>query len=242
MHHYSHTALCKSLVKGLALTGFMVFILACSSVNAQRRNDAYLTYGGGSNGGGSGLWGIVFTAGYDVPVGNFATTFKAAPAFAIGVNRNYGDFTFNTTIGYISYKPKLDTFFYNGTDNTAGYIKYENLSSIQVYLGVAYNIAIADEAKFYFGVDLGTYYNHFAYDSNDGEGGIDEADTEDEVSYVAPKLGINFMVSDDISIGIEGKYNFQLSSSSGSGDAYDYGYATTVNKSFSGNFVLTYNF
>jgi hypothetical protein len=238
--YHNFNAICKKLTKTLALTCFTLLIY--SSAQAQHHSYSGLSYGGGSNGDGSN-WGISILGGYDVPTGDLATTFKSAPTFGVGVKHNLGDFTFNANIGFVSYKPKMDTIYFDPTDNTAGYIKYDNFSSIQIFVGAAYNIAIGDQAKFYLGLDLGSYYSHFAYFSTDGSG-IDNnsSDTYNESSYVAPKLGINFLMSDNLSLGIEGKYNFTFTSSSGSGDAYDYGYSTTTNKSYSGNLVLTYNF
>lgn len=237
--YHNFNAIRKKLTKTLALTCFTLLIY--SSAQAQHHNYSGLSYGGGSNGDGSN-WGISVLGGYDIPTGDLGTTFKAAPTFGVSVKHNLGDFTFNANIGFVSYKPKLDTFYNDPTDKTAGYIKYDNYSSLQFFVGGAYNVAIGDQAKFYFGLDLGSYYNYFSYVSNDGLYGYDAGNSTDEESYVAPKLGINFNVSDNISLGVEAKYNFLFASSSGSGDAYDYGYVTTVNKTFSGNLVLTYNF
>jgi hypothetical protein len=238
MHHTQLNMLRKIPFTALAI--IILVISINSSVQAQHHNYSGLTYGGGGNGGGTD-WGISISGGYDVPLGDMGATFKAAPTFAIGVKHNFGNFTFNVNIGLVSYKPKLDTSYVDPADHTAGYVKYDNFSSIEYYAGAAYNIAIADQAKFYFGLDIGSYYNYYSYVSYDGFG-YDSADTYDDESYIAPKLGINFLVSDNLSLGIEGKYNFLFSYSSGASDAYNYGYTTTVNKSYSGSVILTYNF
>ena len=253
MYHIFSTIVRIKSFKAVILTALVVLLY--TSVNAQMysatdapsRNNGGLTYGGssgGSNGSGGfgSTWAISLSGGYDVPTGDLGTTFKAAPTFSFSVLRNYGDFTFNTTIGYVSYKPKVDTFYYFGNDPTQGYIQYGNFSSLEIYAGVAYNVQVADNAKIYFGANIGTYYNFFSYTSNDGQGNIDSENTTESQSYIAPKLGVDFMVSDNLSLGVEAKYNFMLSSDSGTGDAYDSGYTTTVNKSFSGNVALTYHF
>ncbi len=231
--NHTFNILCKKITKTLVLTCFTILIY--TSVQAQHRY-----YSGYGYGGSQSNWGISILGGYDVPTGDLGTSFKAAPTFGIGVKHNYGNFTFNANIGYVNYKPKADTVYFDQSDKTS-YVKYGNLSSLQFYVGAAYNVAIGDQAKFYFGVDLGSYYNYFSFDSYDG---ISEnySDNYDEASYLAPKLGINFMLNDNLSLGVEAKYNFTFETSSGSGDAYDYGYSTTVNQSFSGNLVLTYNF
>jgi hypothetical protein len=235
----------QQLVKILSLTVLLALMLVCFSASAQKHNNQGLTYGGGRGGyndDGGESWGVALNAGYDVPSGNLGTIYKAAPTFGISVLHNLGNFTYNITIGYVSYKPKLDTFYNDEADHTAGYIKYGSFSSIEFFAGAAYNFAISDQAKFYLGLNIGSYYNHFAYDANDGIGDENVADNYSEQSYIAPKVGIQFPVSDYLNLGIEAKYNFLLSSSSGSGDAYDYGYSTTVYKSFSGNIQLIYNF
>lgn len=246
MYHNFHASLRQKAIK--SLLSIVILLLMCFAANAQRRSGSGLTYGGGGGyGGGAGSyggseWGISLNAGYDVPTSDLAASFKSAPTFGISLLHNIGSFTFNATIGYVSYKPKLDTFYYDETDHTAGYIHFNNFSSFEFYAGAAYNIPLGEQAKLYVGLNVGTYYTHFAYDSNDGAGYEDAADTYNEASYVAPKVGITFMLSDNISLGVEGKYNFQISSSSGSGDAFDLGYTTSVNQSYSGNVVLTYNF
>jgi hypothetical protein len=254
MYHIFSTIVRRKSFKAIILTALIVS--GYTSVNAQmysatdapKRSNGGLTYGGNSGGsGGSGggfgsTWAISLSGGYDVPTGDLGTTFKAAPTFSFSVLRNYGDFTFNTTIGYVSYKPKMDTVYFYGNDPTQGYVQYGNFSALEIYAGAAYNIQVSDNAKVYIGANIGTYYNFFSYTSNDGQGNISTSNTTEGQSYVAPKLGVDFMVSDNISIGLEAKYNFMLSSDSGTGDAYDSGYSTTVNKSFSGNVALTYHF
>jgi hypothetical protein len=254
MYHIFSVVVCKKHFKTIIFTALIVSLY--TSVNAQmysatdapKRNNQGLTFGdggGSSSGGGGGFestWAISLSGGYDVPTGNLGTTFKAAPTFSFSVLRNYGDFTFNTTIGYVSYKPKMDTFYFYGNDPTQGYVQYGNFSSLEIYAGAAYNVHVADNAKIYFGVNIGTYYNFFSYTSNDGAGDISTSNTTESQSYIAPKIGVDFMVSDNLSLGVEAKYNFMMSSDSGTGDAYDSGYSTTVNKSFSGNVALTYHF
>src|SRR5580658_6606772 len=130
MYHIFSTIVRIKSFKAILLTALVVS--AYTSVNAQmysatdapKRSNGGLTYGGNSGGsGGSGggfgsTWAISLSGGYDVPTGDLGTTFKAAPTFSFSVLRNYGDFTFNTTIGYVSYKPKMDTVYFYGTDPT----------------------------------------------------------------------------------------------------------------------------
>jgi hypothetical protein len=254
MSHILRTIVRIKSFKAVILTALVVLLY--TSVNAQMysatdapsRNKGGLTYGGSSGGsGGSGdkSWGLSLSAGYDVPTGDMSSTFKAAPTFSFGYLNNYNNFTFNATIGYVSYKPKFDTAYFVGNDPTQGYLQYGNFSSLEVYTGAAYNIPISDNAKFYFGFDLGTYVNFFNYSLNDGQGNTYNYNTTYEQDFIAPKLGVDFMVSDNLSIGLQAKYNFILSAPQNynlANDDYDSDYTPLAYKTFSGHVTLTYHF
>jgi len=240
-----YLSLNRQLVKGLLLSSLMVIIL-CFSANAQKHNNQGLTYGGGSNGGSySGYgsdWGITLNAGYDSPTGDLAQTYKGAPSFGLSLIHNIGDFTFSTSIEYVSYAPKQDSIALDPTDPSAGYGSFSHFSSIRVFAGAAYNIHINDAASLYFGVDLGSVFNTYTFDLNESSYGGDSGTASGSQSYIAPKIGVKFPISDNLDLGIEGRYNFMISSDSGSGDTFDAGYSSTVFKSYSGNLTLTYNF
>jgi len=255
MYHNFNAIACKKSIKATFLTALIVLLHTFvnaqmySAVDPPKRNNDGLTYGSGNNndGGNSSNWAVALSLGYDVPQGDLSTTFKAAPTYNFSVLNYYGDFTFNATIGYVTYKPKFDTVYYVGNDPTQGYFQYGNYSSLEIYTGAAYNISIADNAKFYFGLDVGSYINFFSFTSNDGEGNISKNSTTNGQQFVAPKIGVDFMVSDNLSVGLEAKYNFLLSGSSETeiGDDYDYSsysYSAVSYRTFSGHVTLTYHF
>lgn len=217
-----------------------------SATDAPRRSNGGLTYGGG-NGSGNGdrSWALSLTAGYDAPQGDMSSTFKAAPTFGFSYLNNYNNFTFNATFGYVSYKPKFDTAYFVGNDLTQGYVQYGSFNSVELYTGAAYNISISNNAKFYFGFDLGTYVNFFNYSTNDGEGDNYAYNTTYEQQFIAPKLGLDFMVSDNLSLGVQAKYNFILSAPQDynlADNYYESGYTAVSYKTFSGHVTLTYHF
>jgi hypothetical protein len=255
--------------KAVSLTKpFKVIILTCitvllyTSVNSQmysatdppKRNNDGLTYGdsnGGNGGGGDRTWGLSFSAGYDMPQGDMSQSFKAAPTFSLSYLNYYGDFTFNATIGYTSYKPKFDTVDFVDGDPTQGYLQYGSYNSFQLYAGAAYNVAISDNAKVYFGLDFGNYFNSFNYTLNDGQGNTSTYNTVYSQQFIAPKIGVDVMVSDNLSLGLEAKYNFifsgpqsaDLDYSDDDVDAYvSTSYTSLSYKTFSGHVTLTYHF
>jgi hypothetical protein len=108
---------------------------------------------------------------------------------------------------------------------------------MSLYLGGAYNLKLADNISAYVGLNFGAYYTHLQYQSADFilASNVDE---HLEDLYVAPKLGINYLIDDHFSIGIEGKYN----TFAPTGEKQDNPLVGTFYNSYSGTFFLTYNF
>jgi hypothetical protein len=261
MYHIFSAVCCKKSFKAVILTTLIILLYTpvnaqmYSATDAPKRSNGGLTYGGssgGSNGGNGGFgsnWALSLSAGYDVPQGDMSSTFKAAPTFSFSYLTNYNNFTFNATIGYVSYKPKFDTVYFVDGDPTQGYLQYGSYNSLEIYTGVAYNVSISDNAKVYFGFDLGNYFNLFKYTTNDGQGDISTFNTAYSQQFIAPKLGVDVMVSDNLSLGLEAKYNFILAGSNANDldfstdDAYATSTYTALSyKTFSGHITLTYHF
>jgi len=256
MYHIFSAVCCKKSLKTIILT--TLFISLYASVNAQmysatdppKRSNGGLTYGS-DNGSGNGdrSWALSLSAGYDVPQGDMSQSFKAAPTFSFSYLNNYNNFTFNATIGYVSYKPKFDTTYFVGNDPTQGYLQYGSFNSLEIYTGAAYNVPISNNAKLYFGLDIGNYFNFFNYTTNDGQGNTSTYSSAYSQQFIAPKLGVDVMVSDNLSLGLEAKYNFIFSGSEADNldfttdDAYvTSSYTALSYKTFSGHITLTYHF
>ncbi len=223
-----------------------------SATDPPKRNNQGLTYGdsnGGNGGNGDRSWALSLSAGYDLPQGDMSQSFKAAPTFSFSYLNYYNNFTFNASIGYVSYKAKVDTAYFVGNDPTQGYLQYGSYNSLETYVGAAYNVPIADNAKVYFGLDFGNYINFFNFSSNDGEGNTSTYNTTYSQQFIAPKLGVDVMVSDNLSLGLEAKYNFLFSGSQATDldftdeDIYvSSSYSALSYKTFSGHLTLTYHF
>jgi hypothetical protein len=106
-----------------------------------------------------------------------------------------------------------------------------------MYLGVAYNFELTEGVKAYGGVNFGAYFTHLVYHSVD-EFINDNTDLHEENVYLAPKIGLNYAVGDNVTIGIEGKYNTFIIA----GQKSDNARVGTINSSYAGNLILAYNF
>jgi hypothetical protein len=228
------------MVKAFALVCFM--ILTAISANAQQRQSDALTYGGGGNGGPDpNGWGLSVSGGYEGPTGPMRSYYGGAPALSVSLLKNWNGFTFNGTVGYASFKPKQDTAYIDVDGTQVGYVKYYNYNSLEFFVGGAYNIPVADVATLYVGLNVGAYSNSAKYDVNTVEGNT-SASVSGTTELVAPKIGLNFMIDNHFTFGIEGRYNFQFGSSKTSAETDGYGYSAQSIKTYTVSGVLSYFF
>lgn len=147
------------------------------------------------------------TTHYDLPVGNLGYTFKPAMAYGFNVIAFSDGWTGNCSIGYEVFKPKLNTFYYKADDTNIGKISYQDYSALSLYLGLAYNFHVTEKFWIFTGLNLGVYYTHYAYNLSDIYG-EDFNDFHEKNLYGAPKAGVTFVLSNNILVSLESKYNF----------------------------------
>jgi len=234
MHYISRLSACKFSLKALLAVFFVFLVFSGFRADAQLHKDPWANYGGGSSDSG---YGISLSAEYDAPAADLATTFKPAPALNLGVVRSFGDFTFNATLGYHVYSPKQAVFYYDDGAGGQGTIVYQNYPVYAFYVGAVYNLQLSDAVKLYAGLNWGLYYTHYAYDAED-QFSSNSIDLNEEELYVAPKIGLTYLLGGQISLGIEAKYNF-FTPEGNSDTSPDVG---TVYKSYAAGVVLTYRF
>lgn len=244
MHLKICPSLSKRIARALSLSCFI--LLVAFSANAQRRQSDALTYGGGGNGDPDpNAWGLSLSGGYESLTGDAGSGFKGAPVFSLSLTRSWNNFTFNGTAGYASHKPKVDTSFIFVNSTQVGYVKLSNFNTLQLYVGAAYNIPVADAANFYIGANVGAYNNSLSYTSASV---LSPTVTSDKFSgtqlFFAPKLGLNFVISPHLTFAIEGKYNIISSSSAKTSAQADSTYTYSIGsfKSYSVTGALNFLF
>jgi hypothetical protein len=216
----------KQPFKTLSVACLIIFVFSCFSAKAQ-----YSFWGNDQT------YGVALSSGYDVPIGNLGYTFKPALTYGLKVLKYYDNVTVNLSFGYHVYKPKQDTFYYAVDGSNYGTVTYQNFTVYSFYLGGAYTLEITEGLKAYAGMDLGVYYTHMIYHSMD-EFVDNSADLNEEDAYLAPKLGLTYLINENIAIGVEGKYNLFAPT----GQKQYNSAVGTINASYSGGLVLTYNF
>lgn len=149
---------------------------------------------------------ISLSADYDKPIANLGYTFAPSVSFGAHLMTFHDNFTFNYSLGYVAFKPKLDTFYYKADDVNIGTATYQNFTAVQAYLGFAYNLRLTDQFWLYGGLNMGAYFTHYYSHSEDVH--FDSTDDfHDTDLYLAPKAGITYALSNSLLVSIEGKYN-----------------------------------
>jgi len=216
----------------------LMFTCFVGTVMGQHRSHEALTWGGGGSGGGGNFesgYAVTFGVGIDAPQNYFKDIYKPAAAFNLGIARFIDKLTISLNVGYHNYQPK-DAFnpdkitidIGNGVDDgTQDQTPITLFTSYRVFSGYAsivYNINVADGARLYGGANLGGYYTDYSYlvfDPNSDQGGTVVTPGRKNF-YVAPRLGLIFVLSDHIGVSIESTYNFYapLKKSNNSGGTF----------------------
>jgi hypothetical protein len=238
VRHISNLLYYKFPLKSLLTIFFVLLMCSGFQADAQLHKDPWLNYGGGGSGSSPDAgYGMSLNAEYDAPTGSLGNTFSPAPSFTLNVLKYFNGFTFNASVGFHSYSPKQPIFYYSDGAGGTATVVYDNFPVYSFYVGAVYNVQLANALRFYAGFNMGAYYARYSYTAS-GEFGGNFENLIDDYLYVAPKLGFNYMISDQFGLGLEAKYNFFTPE----GSKDDNPLVGTFFKSYAGGLVLTYKF
>ncbi len=154
---------------------------------------------------------VSFYSGLDFPMGMFKWVYNPAVNF----NFAYSDFndsgeghhvSWDYILGFSQFKPKEDVFYYKVNEFEYGTAIYDNYTTIQLMVGIIQNIYINDKIDYYFGLNLGIYYLHYAYKINDPYGGYD-VDNITSCLAMCPRTGIRYKFDEEYGIFYQCRYN-----------------------------------
>ncbi|TWR29318.1 hypothetical protein FPZ43_10190 [Mucilaginibacter pallidiroseus] len=239
-HSLTRTHICAVL-----LTLFFVTLISFNA-NAQRSPgmNADGDVLGGSTRSSSAIrsdgWQAAINIGYESPLGELKDIYNGSPTYGINVLRKKDHLLFSGTIDYRNYKPKYADFSYIDEDGYYYSSKYSRYRGIGLYLGVAYEISFDGQFSFYGGLNGGFILTSYKSTINsDFYSGTYEVSNY-RTNYVAPKLGFTYMLTNNVSIGLEAKYSLGVT-----GATYNTRDGGTTEKgfnSYAGNMFLTYCF
>jgi hypothetical protein len=227
---------------------FVLTLLSYSPIFAQRRgsgginSDGDMIGGSTHNSGGfirEDGWGLSLSAGYETPNGDLKEIYKGAPTFGLTLTRRMGNIVYSGMVDSRMYKPRQDVYIYSEEGFPDIYQAYSKYRGIGLYLGVAYELPVTGFIDIYGGVNAGFVFTSFKAIASDGTTEV-TASADTQVGYIGPKIGFNVAISNNISIGVEGRYGLAFSGggyNSREGGSLQNGFNAT-----SGNLFITYNF
>lgn len=245
----------KRLVYSFAIPVLSLMII-CSPSQAQHRSGGMNADGnilGGSRAGSGSRylamtnWGLTVNAGYEIPLAELRDSYRGAPTFGISLSRRFNHFNFSLTGDYRNFQPKERTSSYEGEFMGQPFTGTQTLSDfrgIGAYLGASYEVLITPSASFYVGLNGGYIFSKFSVSSTSPFLDLDFS-ASSNVPYLGPKLGLNFAVTNTLSIGAEVRYSTNIVKSHDAGLTDQGAEFTLTTKGYSsaaGNITLTYSF
>lgn len=235
-------AILRMVITTLFLSAFF-----CLTAHAQRTAgmNADGDVLGGSNSSSGGVirqdgWLLVLNGGYESPLGDVKESYQGSPTFGISVMRRMGNFLYSATVDHRAYKPLADLISITYDDENYFEASFSKYKAIGLYLGVAYEVPLSGDINFYGGVNGGYMLVSYKILVNDPNFSSIEEASNAQNTYIAPKLGLNFMLSSRIGMALEGRYSLGVigaNYNSRSGGSTTKGF-----NSVAGNIFLTYNF
>ena len=196
----------------------------------------------------SSNYGLTFSADADVPMHNLKGVYKAGPAFDAGLIRDFKNFTFSVNLGYRVYQPRYNAYVdHDDYGNADGTVSYSNYTSIAIYTSIVYNLALSPSVTVIAGINSGAYITSYSYNRNaaaydDLSSFSDHQSLTESQSYFAPKLGLNFAVSENLRLGVEAKYNVFSTATYTYNTTYSSPDTGTSYSSWASGLTLTYRF
>ena len=217
-----------------------------SAANAQRtpgmNADGDVMSGSNSSSGGTVRqdgWLLAFNGGYESPMGDLKDAYKGSPTFGLSVMRRMGNLLYSATIDHRAYKPINAVTQITYDDENYYGATFSKYSGTGLYLGIAYELTAGD-INFYGGVNGGYILVSYKITVNDPNFSSTESVANAQSIYIAPKIGLNFMLSKSIGMALEGRYSL---GTVGANYNSRTGSSTTPGfNSAAGNVYLTYNF
>ncbi|CAN5348713.1 hypothetical protein BH09BAC6_BH09BAC6_27830 [soil metagenome] len=185
-------------------------------------------------------WMFALNGGYESPLGDVKQSYGGSPTLGINVLRRKEGLLYSATLDYRSYKPLQDSLpvTYDGTKFYNA--KFSNYRGIGFYLGVAYELPLAGGMSVYAGVNGGTMLISYKITVDDPNYSSTEQYSNAQSTYIGPKLGLNFLLSPNLGLMLEGRYS--LGVIGGSYNSREGGSVTKGFNSYAGNVFLTYKF
>ena len=130
---------------------------------------------------------------------------------SLGLNFEYERDNFFYGIGYISFKPKADTFYFIDDGSPSGYgtASFENYITVPLYLGRNFPINLGDKFIIKPGLQLGLNYIKYEYDYQNSYSDVGSTYAGSTIS-ITPRIGFSYTFNESWQIYLITKYIVQV--------------------------------
>jgi hypothetical protein len=146
---------------------------------------------------------------YEVPFDELKWVYKPGVNYLLSVSKTdkykKKRTAWGGTLGYSSFKPKEDIFYYLVNENEIGTIAYEEYQTLQIFLHGRRDFILNKNLEFFIGADIGYIHAMFSYYSADAYIVEDATNIEGRLA-IAPNLGLNFVLTDRLGVFIQSRY------------------------------------
>lgn len=149
-------------------------------------------------------------AAYEKPLGELYWVYKPACGFNVYfANKSYkGEHTiFGAELGYVSFKPQKETFYYLVSEKEYGTVEYGSFDIYQLGLSLRHDFLVRTKMTPYLGAGLGLYYVKSEYVQQDPYIVTDAWSLQFNAALAA-RAGLSFKFNDKIGMFMESKYHF----------------------------------
>ena len=169
---------------------------------------------------------LCFKSGLESPMGQMYWVYTPAASYTLSyaVHRDTkrGTLSKGVSIGYFSFSPKSDIFYYLFGDNEYGTVKYSNYSVVPITLSLQAHRTLGKKMEFLYGLDLGYNFVRFTIEDKNPYAEVTSSNIEGK-GAVALKTGLNFLLSEHLGIMYQPKFNtlFSIGSTNSSSPQYN---------------------
>lgn len=118
---------------------------------------------------------------------------------------------FGGNLGFSSFQPKAEKFYYLVNEDEVGTITYGNYQALQLAVHGRRDFILNKSVELFVGLEVGIAYTKFTYVSDDPYISEDATTIHGRV-LLTPRAGVNFIISNSISIFLCGRYAVSFAS------------------------------
>ncbi len=157
---------------------------------------------------------LSFKSGVQFPMSQMYWVYNPSASYGLTFSwlhdTKHGNLAKGISLNYFTLSPKSDTFYYLISDTEYGTAQYSRFLSIQIAMNLEWQRALGKKFEFTYGLDFG--YNFIDYTVEDKNPYVQSTSSNTEgMGAICPKIGMNYLISKNVGISLQPKFNFLIS-------------------------------